>query len=252
MRRLLWLPILFAIAFEPLALAQDSLEQRLNSDRIGYIAPGTYLAGDHIAFNLDAAGQNYYLRLAGSPEVFVLYQDRAAMGGRVLKYDSGEPALSVSSWGGVTLYVSSAPGGLPAERTGESAPPNPMQASMQDVQNAAVDEAQHLSYTRRLNLNFTANWGMLSSDPLARMFALDTIENTARGLDRFASSQAGHEAFARHIDTVSFEAASHPLITLNGRTLVVTFNPARGYVGRASSRAIARALGRLLSISQPG
>jgi len=252
MRRLLWLTFLFGLVFQPLALAQDSLERRLNSDRIGYLAPGSYLAGDRVAFSLDAAGQNYYLRFAGSPEVFVLYQDRAAMGGRILKYDSGEQALTVSGWGGVTLYVSSAPGGLPAERTGESAPPSPMPASIQDVQSAAADDAQHLSYTRRINLNFTANWGMLSSDPLARMFALDTLENIARGLDRFAASPAGHDALAHRIDVVSFEAASHPLITLNGRTLVVTFNPGRGYVGRASSRAIALALGRLLSVQQPG
>jgi hypothetical protein len=244
MRRFLWLPILFAFALP--APAQDSLQDRLNSDRVGYIAPGTYQAADRIGFSLDAAGPNYLLRLQGSPEVFVLYQDHASMGGRVLKYDSGETALSVSGWGGVTLYVSSAPQGLPAERTGDSMPPSLAPVSMAEIQNAAVDEAQHLSYTRRLNLSFTANWGMLASDAVARTFALDTMENTARGLDRFAGSPAGHEAIVRKVDTVSFEEASHPTITLNGRTLIVTFNPGRAFVGRASSRAIANALGRVL------
>ncbi len=247
MRRSLWLLLLLAIACPLSAPAQDSIEQRLNSDRVGYLAPGTYLAGDRIQFNLDAAGPNYFLRLGGSPEVYVLYQDRAALGGRVLKYDSGETALSVSGWGGVTLYVSSAPGGLPAERTGDSTPPSPTAVSIQDIQSAAADEAQHLSYTRRLDLSFIANWNMLSSDPAARAFALDTMENTARGLDSFAASPAGRDGFARRIDTVSVEEAARPTITLNGRTLIVTFNPGRGYVGRASSRAIARGLGRLLS-----
>lgn len=251
MRGLPWLPFLFAVAFQPYALAQDSLEQRLNSDRVGYIEPGTYLAGDRVSFNIDAAGQNYFLRLAGSPEVFVLYQDRAAMGGRVLKYDSGETALSVSGWGGVTLYVSSAPGGLPAERTGDSLPPSPMPASIQDIQSAAADEAQHLAYTRRLNLTFTANWSMLSGDASARSLALDTMENTARGVDRFAASAAGHEAFTRHVDQVALEESGRPTITLNGRTLVVTFNPGHGYIGRASSRAIDRALGKILSAQRP-
>jgi hypothetical protein len=247
MRRLLWLPFLFAVAFPPPAPAEDSLQERLNSDRVGYVAPGTYVAGDKVQFTLDAQGQNYLLRLQGSPEVFVLYQDPAAMGGRLLKYDSGETALGVSGWGGVTLYVSSAPQGLPAERTGDSAPPAPLPVSMAEVQSAAADESQHLSYTRRLNLSFTANWGMLSGDSLARTFVLDTMENTARGIDRIASSAGGHDAFVRRIDTVSFEEAARPTILVNGRTLVVTFNPARGYVGRASSRAIARALQRLLS-----
>ena len=251
MRRLLWLPFLFAAAFQPPALAQDSLEQRLNSDRVGYIEPGTYLAGDRVAFNIDAAGQNFYLRLEGSPEVFVLYQDRVAMGGRILKYDSGETALSVSGWGGVTLYVSAAPGGLPAERTGDSSQPSPMPVSIQDIQSAAADEAQHLSYTRRLNLRFTANWNMLSGDSPARSLALDTMENTARGIDRFATSPAGHDAFAHRVETVAFEESARPTITLNGRTLGVTFNPGRGYIGRASSRAIDRALGKILSVQRP-
>ena len=128
--------------------------------------------------------------------------------------------------------------------------PSLMPVSIGEIQSAAADEAQHLSYTRRLNLSFTANWNALSGDGGARVFALDTMENTARGLDRFAASPAGHDAFARRIDTVAFEPASRPTITVNGRTLVVTFNPGRGFVGRASSRAIARALGNLLSVQQ--
>ncbi|MGD0189957.1 MAG: DUF4908 domain-containing protein [Rhizomicrobium sp.] len=246
MRRLLWLPFVLMFAFPPPAPAQDSLQDRLSADRVGYIAPGVYLAGDRVGFSLDPAGTNYLLRVQGSPEIFVLYQDRAAMGGRVLKYDSGEMAISVSGFGGVTLYVSSVPQGLPAERTGESMPPSLSPVSLQEVQGAAADEAQHLSYTRRLNVNFTANWGMLAGDPPARAFALDTIGNTARGIDRFAASPAGHDAFARRVDMVSFEENSRPTLTLNGRTLIVTFNPARGFIGRASSRAIASGLARVL------
>ena len=150
------------------------------------------------------------------------------MGGRVLKYDSGEVAISVSGFGGVTLYVSSVPQGLPAERTGVSMPPSLPPVSLQDVQGAAADEAQHLSYTRRLNVSFTANWGMLANDPPARAFALDTIGNTARGIDQFAASAAGHDALARRVNLVSFEEGGRPTITLNGRTLIVTFNPGRG------------------------
>src|SRR5215475_12869813 len=100
MRRLAGLSLAIAVTLAPLARAQDSLERRLNSDRIGYVEPGTYLAGDRIQFALDAAGANYLLRLAGSPETYVLYVDNAALGGRVLKYDSGETALKVSGWGG--------------------------------------------------------------------------------------------------------------------------------------------------------
>lgn len=240
--------LMLATMLPTAAAAQDSISQRLNSDRIGYVEPGTYTAADRIQFSLDAAGANYLLRFAGSPEIFVLYQDRAAMGGRVLKYDSGETAMSVSGWGAVTLYVSSAPGGLPAERTSDSSPPAPLPVSIADIQSAAADEAQHLAYTRRVNLSFTANWSGLTEDPAARAYALDTMENAARGLDRFTSTPVGREAIARRVDTVSLAESMRPTITLNGKVLVVTFNPGRGYVGRASSRAIARALSTLLSV----
>jgi hypothetical protein len=250
MRLCAWCFLLLALMLPLAAGAQDSIAQRLNTDRVGYLEPGTYVAADRIQFSLDALGANYLLRISGSPEIFVLYQDRASMGGRILKYDSGETALSVSGWGGLTLYVPSAPGGLPAERTGDSAMPAPYPVSLADVQSAAADEAQHLSYTHRLNVGFTANWNSLSDDPGARAFALDTMENTARGLDRFTASGAGREAIARRVDMVSLAEGPRPTITLNGRMLVVTFNPGRGYVGRASSRAIARALGTLFSIPQ--
>ncbi|HEY6578281.1 MAG TPA: DUF4908 domain-containing protein, partial [Rhizomicrobium sp.] len=96
------------------ARATESVESRLSSDRLGSIASGTYLAADHIGFALDAAGPDYLLSFDGSPEIFVLHADNASLGGRVLKYDSGETALQVSGWGGVTLYTDAYPAGLPA------------------------------------------------------------------------------------------------------------------------------------------
>jgi hypothetical protein len=37
-------------------------------------------------------------------------------------------------------------------------------------------------------------------------------------------------------------------VTLRGRILNITFNPAQGFSGRASSRAVANALGELLAV----
>ncbi len=233
------------------AAAQDSLEERLNSDRVGYVEPGSYTAGDNVEFSLYAAGSNYLLRLADGPEIFVLYQDRAALGGRVLKFDSGETALRVAGWGGVTVYTYSAPQGLPAERTGDTAPLQLLPVSIGDLQSAATDESQHLFYTRRLNIGFTANWNALAQDPNARIFALEALENAARGVEQFADSPPAREALRRRILTVSLAVSGRPTIALGGKTLVVTFNSGRGYTGRASSRAIARGLAKVLA-AKPG
>jgi hypothetical protein len=230
--------------------AQDSIAQRLSMDRLANLQPGNYLAGDHVKFTLDAVGGNFLLRFDGSPEVFVLYADHASLGGRVLKFDSGETAIQVAVWGGLTLYTDAQPGGLPAVRTGDSVSPAPQSLGLSDIQNAAADEAQHLAYTRRLQLSFTADWSSLN-DGATRAYAFDTLENVARGLDRFAASPQGRDALARRVDTVAIAlSGGRPTLSLNGRTLVVTFNPWQGFLGRASSRAIAHSLPVVLGAPQ--
>jgi hypothetical protein len=236
--------LLLVSATTPLC-AQDSLSERMSAGRLGDVAPGAYLAGDTVKFSLVPDGENFLLRFDGDPEVFVLYTAHASLGGRELKYDSGETALQVAGWGGMTLYTDADPNGLPAERTGDTVPPSPANVSLGDMQNAAGDEAEHLAYTRGLRLNFNADWGALAANPVMRAFAFDTLENTVRGIDRFSITAAGREALAKRVSTVMVAMGGKPTIGLNGKALVVTFNPERGYEGRASSRAIARALGKV-------
>ncbi len=222
--------------------AQEPFGGRLSLDRLGEVQAGSYLAGDSVKFTLAPDNGNFLLRFDGNPEVFVLYTNRASLGGRVLKYDSGETALQVAGWGGMTLYTDAQPGGLPAVRTGDSLAPSPPNVSLGDMQNAAGDEAEHLAYMRGLRLNFSADWGALSANAAMRAFAFDTLENTVRGFERFTVTAPGREALSHRVDTVMIATGSKPTIMLNAKTLIVTFNPGGGYEGRASSRAIARAL----------
>jgi hypothetical protein len=219
---------------------------RLSIDRLAYVQPGTYMAGDTTAFELVADGGNYLLRFRGSPEVFVLYADHGSLGGRILKYDSGETAVNVAGWGGMTLYTDQSPQGLPAVRTGDALPPQPPGVSTSEMQAAANDEAERLAYIRRINVQFTADWNGLGENALARAFAFDAMENTARGIERFSGGGEHREAFAKRVSQVMIVQGSRPTLGLNGRTLVVSFNPGMGFAGRASSRAIARALGNVV------
>jgi hypothetical protein len=220
---------------------------RLSIDRLAFVQPGTYLAGDSVAFELVDVGGNYLLRFRGAPEVFVLYADHGSLGGRILKFDSGETALNIAGWGGMTLYTDQAPQGLPAVRTGDALAPQPPNVSTQDIQTAAGDEAERLAYVRRINVQFAADWNALADSPSARAFAFDTLENTARGIERFSGGNAQREAFAKRISGVMIVQGSRPTLGLSGRTLMVSFNPGLGFAGRASSHAIARALGNVLS-----
>jgi Domain of unknown function (DUF4908) len=223
----------------------------VQQERFGDIAPGTYQAGDNLRFNLDRYQNEFLLRFAGQPEVYVLYADFGSLGGRVLKYDSGSIAIQVAGWGGMTLYTDDRPEGLPTSRIGDSTPPSLPQISLQQFQSAADDEAAHLSYERNLHLSFSADWNAMSVDSVLRSLAFDTMENAARGIDRFTSNVAARAAFAQRVNAVRLDTSAKPYIKINGQTLIVSFNPHTGYFGRASSRAIAFALGKLFHIPFP-
>ncbi|MBI3675626.1 MAG: DUF4908 domain-containing protein [Proteobacteria bacterium] len=236
------------LAFASFAQAQSNapLAERIEQERLGDVQPGAYLAGDTVKFTLDSANGVYLLRFEGMPEVFVLYSDNGTLGGRLLKYDSGETAMRVASWGAITLYTDQQPNGLPAVRTGDSMAPSPPTLSLGDMQNAAEDETQHLSYVRRLRLAFSADWNALGNNAGLRALTYDAMENTARGVERFAAAAASQKNIAKRIDSVLITIGNKPTLAVKGKTLIVTFNAAKGYTGRASSRAIARALEKVL------
>jgi len=242
--------LLLCFLFAGAARAQDQMSARLSQERVGDIEPGTYSAG-RTSFTLDRYEDKFLVRFAGDPEIYVLYPDRASLGGRVLKFDSGAVVLRVAGWGGMTLYTDGDPGGVPAERTGDSLPPSLGLISLSEMENAAEDEAEHLAYSRRVHVNFTADWNALAGDARLRALGFDALQNTARGIERFASSDKARGAFAKKIDQVRLALGTKPIMFLSGRTLNVTFNAQTGYIGRASSRGICRALGQVLSVPAP-
>ncbi|HEX3429970.1 MAG TPA: DUF4908 domain-containing protein [Rhizomicrobium sp.] len=239
----------FFLVATSLACATDadrSLQARLSSDHLGRLEPGRYLAGEKAEFELSSAGACYLLRFGGSPEVFVVTADNAPMGGRVLRYDSGETALQVSGWGGVTLYTDANPGGLPAVRTGVAPTLSPATASSDDIRVANEDLADDVKRSRRINMAFLVDWSNMPDTPFARARALDAMENIARGIERLGRSARWRQALSRRVSDVRLTKGATPAVKLSGKTLLITFNPDGGYEGRASSRAIASALGTLL------
>jgi hypothetical protein len=241
--------LLCAFLFSVLAQqAGAEVFDRIQQQHFGSIATGSYQAGDNLRFSIDRYRDQYLMRVAGQPEVFVLYADYGSLGGRVLRYDSGAIAIQVAGWGGMTLYTDDQPQGLPAVRTGDSAAPNLPSVTLAQAQSAADDEAAHLSYARGVRVSITADWNALSGDSNLRALAFDTMENAARGIDRFTANSAARAAFTQKVSVVHMQTSEKPLIQMSGKTLIVTFNPRQGYMGRASSRALAFALGKLFGV----
>jgi len=216
--------------------------------RFSDIASGTYQAGDK-RFSLDRYQQNaFLLRFAGQPEIFVLYANFASMGGRVLQYDSGAMAIQITGWGGMTIYTDDHPEGLPTAKVGDSTPPVLPSISMGQMQSAADDETNHLNYARGLKISFFADQNAVA-DNAVRALAYDSLENAARGIDRFTANPAARNAFGGRVTSVRLSISDKPYIKISDHVLIVTFNPRTGYFGRASSRAISFALGKLFGIA---
>lgn len=224
---------------------------RLSAERVSDVAAGSYSAADDVNFTLLPYGDKYLLRFDGNPENFVLYGDRVALGGRELKYDTGAIALKISVWGGVTLYTQDAPGGLPATRTGEAIVPPHLAVPAASLTTALSDEESHLNYTQHLKLRFAVDAAVVNGGDDARAYAFDTLVNSEMGIERLIGTPAGRAAFIQRFDQVRIVEGDKPTIAISGRTLLVSFVPSAGAAGRASSRAIAYALGKMLTVSEP-
>ena len=225
---------------------------RLSAERVSDVAAGDYSAADDIDFTILPYGDKYLLRFADSPENFVLYSDRVALGGRELKYDTGVLALKISVWGGVTLYTQDAPSGLPATRNGDATAPPRLAVSAADLTAALTDEENHIAYVQHLKLHFSADASILGDNDDARNYAFDTLVNSEIGIEHVIATPTGRAAFVHRFDTMRIVEGDKPTIAISGRTLLVSFVPAAGAAGRASSRAIAFALGKMLSLPEPG
>jgi hypothetical protein len=233
-----------------LCIAAPSVEaglfQRIFGERVTPVQDGAYIAADKIKFALQRARKDYLLRFEGDPETYVLHADHTSLGGRMLKYDSGETALKVAGWGGLTLYTDFEPNGLPAVRTGDATPFAPSPVTLKDVQFLAAQDAQRLAHERHLRIPFVVNWSVLETDGALRATASEAIENTTRGIERFVRDKQTRRMLTARVHRVTFATGTHAMLNLQEKALIVTFNPERGYFGCASSRAVSRQLGTLL------
>ena len=234
-------------AFFVLASATQAREPTYYSaPRFADIAQGTYQAGDY-HFTLDRYQNAFLLRYVGQPEIFVLYADYGSMGARVLQFDSGAIAIQIMGWGGMTVYTDDHPEGLPTSRVGDSTAPVLSAVSLAQIQSGADDDGARLSNNRGLKLAFQADASAVA-DNAVRALALDTMDNAARGIDRFTANPAARNAFGQRVSAVHIAIADKPYIKIADRVLIVTFNPRTGYFGRASSKAISFALGKVFAI----
>jgi len=220
--------------------------RRLTGSHAAQPREGLYLAGDALRFAVDREGNRVRLRFVGEDEDFYLTIAPGQLGGRVLKYDTGETALKVAGWGEVTVYTREAPGGIPASLIGDPPAAHAGVPSPQKLKALAADIGQRLQYVGGITLNFDADWSELGNDANAARLVLDTLQNSARAFEILARSPEKRKAIAARFDTVRVAPDRRMIARIKDRTLTITYMPSEGAAGRPSSHAIAIALSDLL------
>ena len=205
-------------------------------------ANGRYLADDQLRFMIDVENEQIRLRFLDSDEIFYLTSERAPLGGRVLKYDTGEVALQVAGWGGLTLYTEDERDGVPAERADDQTDNfEPAPVAARDIRAFALKLAQGLAQAHDFGVGFAADWDELAQGEGTRALAVDAMRNAAYALDRLAQGPE-RGAIAERFHLVRVAAAAEPGVKMQDGVLVISYMTEGGPSARPSSRAIRRVL----------
>ncbi len=203
---------------------------------------GRYLADDQLRFMIDVENDHIRLRFLESDEIFYLTSEPAPLGGRVLKYDTGEVALQVAQWGGLTLYTKDERGGVPAEQADDETDHfEPAPVAAKDVRSFALKLSQGLEQAHDFGIGFAADWDELAQGNGTRALAVDAMRNAAYALDRLAETPQ-RAAIANRFHLVRVTAAAEPGVKMQDGVLVIAYTPEGGASARPSSRAIERVL----------
>jgi hypothetical protein len=205
---------------------------------------GHYYADEGVEFLVDHNGEdgNARLRFVGDEEIFYLRSDPSTLGGRVLKYDTGEIALAVSSWGGVTLYTPSAPNGLPAERMSDTPNLDPEPLNENEVQSFAQTLARTLEERDNLSVGFAANWDRISRGNRMRALATDSMRNATNALAELASDAETKSAYAERIKVIRLVASNATDVSVINDTVTISLDANGEPWDRPSSRSIIEAI----------
>jgi hypothetical protein len=241
--------LIATFAFAHVAATQDAPVPDSTEELRALMTPATpapedghYLAGENIEFWIDHQDENVRLRFADNEEIFYLGSEPSSLGGRVLKYDTGDVALAVSGWGGVTLYTNEVPGGIPAERMGEAPNLDPRPVPARETQTFAANLARELATGESLAVGFAADWDRISRGNRTRALAIDSMRNATYALAELAETPESKSANADRIKIIRIIPSDKSGVSVVNGTVTVTFDANGEPSERPSSRAILKAI----------
>jgi hypothetical protein len=185
---------------------------------------------DGRVFVLDRTHEPPLLEFRDSFEVFALQRVPAARGDEILRTDTGDNLVRITTSGAVTLYPREHPTGLPAARLGPAKPLPALGATAVDI-GAALQALAAQAGEAKVD-------APPSSAAAADALLADAVRLTAEGLR--ASSAAGPSGAAKlgQLTRIEFRFGDDADASIDHGVLRVQINQDAGYAGRPSSLRI--------------
>jgi hypothetical protein len=184
------------------------------------------------------SGSQALLKFDDDPEVWVLAPSPAPRGDVVYRNDAGEPVLRVTRLGGLTLFTSQEPEGLPVAMLGEAedlAPPPVM------GQGALLSRLAQASYRVGRAISHPVTFYAASVSPQSAPLFADAATIAADALVRIARRPEAR-AFLAKLDKVTFLAGLKADVAIKGALMEIMVVPGHGFAGRPSSDRLVRAI----------
>jgi len=207
-----------------------------------------YVAGSNASFTLDKSSpQTILLRFDNSPEVWVLRGRPAPMGDVVYVNDLGVTVLRATRLGGLILYTSVKPEGLPASLSGAAQPIQPFaKIDMQGARQRIAEANKRMAFAAQRPTERGFGLDIPPVKGAANIaIIVDTVSLVADAFERTAKRAGGLDLLNKvdGVQVVMAEGASS--VVLKDGVLRVSVQPQEGVAGRPSSdRLIVALIGR--------
>jgi hypothetical protein len=242
----------------------SEVERYVTTDGARYFLFESTATSARIKFLCAPADPRVDCALPGSPEeILTLAANRGPRGDLFYKSADGETVLRIAAHGGAIVSWPGAAETVGAVRTQAEAGDTLRLAA--DTSSGAQRRADAASAALMAELgrpiSFDIGWRAARSlarpaafaaaeaaAPLAQVsegeasVLADAVARAAAGIERVARDRAGAKAVSERIASVRFVEAARPALALDGRTLIVSYNPGGGLAGRPSSSEVARFL----------
>lgn len=204
------------------------------------IAPpvARYVATDERAFVLDRSGQRPLLKFEDSQEVWALQPAPGPRGEVIYRDELGRQRLRASRMGGLTVFTSDRPSGLPAALAGQAVSIRPAAISPGVLFQHFAQQSRRVYRETRRKLSFET---VQDATPATATMLADAATVTAEALSRFRSRKGEKGRMAR-LRTVRFSTGARPAAFVSGQALEIMVAPGQGVAGRPSSERIVRTM----------